>query len=99
MALGADKPARDWDNNKQEYDIASIGSSARLAALNRNMAAEIAHWLGLLFAAVFTGYDNSSTHYILKLFLLNQLKLSFLYRPLSLPCNSTQLHSLLHREF
>lgn len=59
MAMRADSSVRQWENdNLQEYDKASVGSSALLAALKRNLAAEIAHWLGKSFAAVFNDFEK-----------------------------------------
>ena len=43
----------------QSYDTASIGSSALLAALKRNLRAEVAFWIGDKFAAILNDYDKS----------------------------------------
>ncbi len=47
MALRADSTVRQWEvHTKQEYDTATIGSSALSAALYRNLEMELAKWLG-----------------------------------------------------
>ena len=57
--MRADQQVRQWElDNKQSYDTASVGSSALLAALSRNLAAEVAHWLGLEFASIFNDYEK-----------------------------------------
>ena len=57
--MRADQQVRQWElDNEQPYDTASIGSSALLAALSRNLAAEVAHWLGLEFASIFNDYEK-----------------------------------------
>ena len=40
----------------QSYDTAKVGSSALLAALERNLKAEVAKWLGQKFASIFNDY-------------------------------------------
>jgi hypothetical protein len=59
MPLRADNEVRNWElENKQDYDKASVGSSALLAALKRNLSAEIAHWLGKEFATILNDFDK-----------------------------------------
>ena len=59
MALRDDDSVRAWEIlNQQEYDKATIGSSALMAALKRNLAAELAHWLGNVFAAILNDYEK-----------------------------------------
>ena len=59
MALRDDDSVRAWEiHNQQEYDKATIGSSALMAALKRNLAAELAHWLGNVFAAILNDYEK-----------------------------------------
>lgn len=45
-------------SNKQEYDSASMGSSALLASLGRDPAVELSHRLGYCFAAIVDGSEN-----------------------------------------
>jgi hypothetical protein len=59
MALRADDKVQCWEHdNKQGYDTAKAGSSALLAALARNLTAELAHWLGLQFASIYNDYHK-----------------------------------------
>ena len=54
MALRADDTVRMWElSNKQEYDTATVGSSALLAALERDLNMEVAMFLEILSAAIF----------------------------------------------
>ena len=65
--MRADSSDRQWENdNLQEYDKASVGSSALLAALERNLAAEFAHWLGKSSAAVSMTLRNTLTQWTWK---------------------------------
>ena len=58
VALTVDSVVRQLEiDNKQSYDIASIGSSALRAALARNIKAEMSYWLGEEFAAIFNDYN------------------------------------------
>jgi len=55
----ADKEVREWEaSNAQAYDSAKAGSSALLAALARNLNAEIASWLGYHVASIFNDYHK-----------------------------------------
>ena len=59
MCLRADDEiAEREDNNRQEYDKATRNSSALLAALWRNLMAELAHWLGDQFAAILDDFEK-----------------------------------------
>ena len=59
MCLRADDEINEWeDNNKQKYDKATKKSSALLAALWRNLMAELAYWLGDQFAAVLNDFEK-----------------------------------------
>jgi len=59
MALRADDSVKNWEvSNKQNYDKATTGSSALLAALGRNLKAEVAFWLGKQFAVVLNDYEK-----------------------------------------
>ena len=59
MAMRADFTIRHWEiDNKQDYDKASVGCSALIAALRRNLSAEVAHWLGEEFAAIFNDFER-----------------------------------------
>jgi len=55
----ADKSVRQWEvENAKSFDSAGVGSSALLAALGRNLTAEVAHWLGLFSASIFNDYHK-----------------------------------------
>ena len=57
--LRVDEEIREWElANKAPYDSASVGSSALLSALVRNIRAEIAHWLGEFSLAVFNDFEK-----------------------------------------
>ena len=59
MVMRADEEIRKWEiANKAPYDTAGIGSSALLAALKRNLKAEIAFWLDRVFLGVFNDYEK-----------------------------------------
>jgi hypothetical protein len=59
MILRADESVRTWElENAQSYDTAKVGSSALLAALKRNLKAEVAKWLGQEFASIFNAYEK-----------------------------------------
>ena len=59
MILRVDESVRKWEiENAQAYDTAQVGSSALLAALKRNLKAEVAKWLGQEFAAIFNDYEK-----------------------------------------
>ena len=59
IPLRANFSVRHWENdNLQEYDKASVGSSALLAALKRNVIAEIAYWLGYRFATILNDFEK-----------------------------------------
>ena len=53
MILRSDEDIRQWElENSAPFDTAKIGSSALLAALKRNLRAELAYWLDEFSAAV-----------------------------------------------
>ena len=59
MTLRADDSVREWElANRQAYDKATVGSSALLAALRRNLVAEVAVWLGRKHATVLNDYEK-----------------------------------------
>ena len=59
MTLRADNSVKEWEiANRQTYDKATVGSSALLAALKRNLVAEIAVWLGRRHATVLNDYEK-----------------------------------------
>ena len=59
MILRVDETVRKWEiENAQPYDTATVGSSALLAALRRNLKAEVAKWLGKEFASIFNDYEK-----------------------------------------
>jgi len=59
MPLRADEQVRKWElDNHTDYDKASPGSSALMAALKRNLSAEISHWLGKKFATILNDFDK-----------------------------------------
>jgi hypothetical protein len=59
MLLRVDGEIREWElANKASYDSANVGSSALLAALVRNLRAEVAHWLGEFSLAVFNDFEK-----------------------------------------
>ena len=59
MTLRSNFSGRDWElNSIQSYDEASVGSSALLAALGRNLKAELAVWLKQHFAAIPNNYEQ-----------------------------------------
>jgi hypothetical protein len=59
MALRADKSVSNWEKqNNQKYDKAGVGSSALLAALARNVSAEVAYWLNEDSASVFNDFHK-----------------------------------------
>ena len=58
-ALAADEDIRKWEIfTHDNFDTASIGSSALLAALFRNLKAEIAFWLGKHVITVFNDFNK-----------------------------------------
>jgi len=59
MAMRANTTVREWEiANKQSYDTATIGSSALMAALRRNVRAELAFWLKQSFATILNDYEK-----------------------------------------
>ena len=53
--------ARQWElENMTDYDTCKTGSSAKLAALNRNIIAECAVWLDMHVASIFHDYQQFS---------------------------------------
>lgn len=65
MTFRADQTARQWElDNKQPYDMATVGSSAFMAALQRNLRAELAFWLGEHFATILNDFESISTPWI-----------------------------------
>jgi hypothetical protein len=59
MILRIDETVRKCKiENAQAYDTAKVGSSALLAALKRNLKAEVAKWLGQEFASMFNDYEK-----------------------------------------
>jgi hypothetical protein len=59
MVMRADNTVRQWElDNAQTYGKAQKGSSAVLAALKRNLSAELAHWLGKEFAEVYNDFEK-----------------------------------------
>jgi len=59
MLMRADVDIREWElNNSAPFDTAKIGSSALLAALKRNLRAELACWLGEIALAVFNDFEK-----------------------------------------
>jgi len=59
MTLRANTSVREWEvENKQEYDTATVGSSALMAALRRNLRAELAFWLSEHFATILNDYEK-----------------------------------------
>ena len=59
MAMRADEEIKEWESQTEsKFDTATKGSSALIAALKRNLAAEIAMWLGDLSLAVFNDFEK-----------------------------------------
>ena len=60
MALRAETQVGKWEiDKKQPYDTATIGSSALLVALKRNLCAELAGWLGFYFASIYNDWEKN----------------------------------------
>ena len=67
MIMKTDQEIREWElNTMDDYDSASVGGSALHAALQRNLKAEIAHWLDEHSAAVFNDFEKFLTHLTLR---------------------------------
>ena len=59
MVMRAGEEIRDWeDATESKFDTAAKGSSALLAALKRNLVAELAFWLGDMSLAVFNDFEK-----------------------------------------
>ena len=60
MTLRGNASVREWElENIQDYDKATVGASALLAALRRNLRAELAFWLGEQFVSVLNDYEKN----------------------------------------
>ena len=78
MLMRADSDIRDWElKNSSPFDTARIGSSALLAALKRNLRAEIAFWLGDYSAAVFHDLEKFFDSLDIPTLLVEAVKTSF----------------------
>lgn len=53
---------------KQPYDMAAVGSSALLAALKRNLKAELVFWLGDHVATILNDFDKYFLIHLVLLF-------------------------------
>ena len=59
LTVGADEDIRQWElSQNDKFDTARVGSSALLAALKRNLKAELAFWLGQHSVTAFNDFDK-----------------------------------------
>ena len=78
MQMRMDTEIRKWElNNSGDYDAARIGGSALKAALDRNLRAEIAHWLDRHSAAVFNDFQNFFDTLDIPVLIKNALEVGF----------------------
>ena len=82
---------KDWEQtNFKKYDTACKGSSAQVAALSRNLLAEVAKFNGLHSLSVFNDFHNFFDTIDLRILIKSLLKLSY---PLRLAALALQQHS------
>ena len=57
--MAADEEIKEWElSHSDPFDTAQVGASALLAALKRNLRAEIASWLGQHCISVFNDFNK-----------------------------------------
>ena len=84
MTLRANTSVREWEvENKQEYDTATIGSSALMAALKRNLRAELAFWLSEHFATILNDYEKYFDTLDLRVLMIEAIHTNFPLGPMA----------------